>query len=186
MFKREAESQPHPRWSVFQSHLTRRADDSPLKLCSPVVCQPRAAEQSCCCRFRRVRLWVTHRRQPARLPRPWDSPGKNTGVACHCLLQCMKVKSESEVAQSSPTLRPHGLQPTRLLRPRDFPGKSTEAGCQRFLRSRAKHPHSKPSIRVWSIPLLQTGKGIRSFIAKAEGDSLPCLTWEPVGKLRVA
>ena len=44
------------------------------------------------------------RRQPTRLSRPWDSPGKNTGVGCHCLLQCMKVKSESEVAQSCPTL----------------------------------------------------------------------------------
>ena len=42
--------------------------------------------------------------QPTRLPRPWDSPGKNTGVGCHFLLQCMKVKSESEVAQSYPTL----------------------------------------------------------------------------------
>ena len=41
---------------------------------------------------------------PPRLRRPWDSPGKNTGVGCHFLLQCMKVKSESEVAQSSPTL----------------------------------------------------------------------------------
>ena len=46
-----------------------------------------------------------HRRQPTRLPRPWDSPGKNTGVSCHLLLQCMKVKSESEVAQLCPTLR---------------------------------------------------------------------------------
>ena len=45
-----------------------------------------------------------HRRQPTRLPRPWDSPGKNTGVGCHCLLQCMKVKNEREVAQSSLTL----------------------------------------------------------------------------------
>src|SRR5574342_761356 len=45
-----------------------------------------------------------HRRQPTRLPRPWDSPGKNTGVGCHFLLQCMKVKSESEVAQSCQTL----------------------------------------------------------------------------------
>ena len=44
------------------------------------------------------------RRQPTRLPRPWDSPGKNTGVGCHFLLQCMKVKRESEVAQSCPTL----------------------------------------------------------------------------------
>ena len=42
--------------------------------------------------------------QATRLPRPWDSPGKNTGVGCHFLLQCMKVKSESEVAQSCPTL----------------------------------------------------------------------------------
>ena len=45
-----------------------------------------------------------HRWQPTRLPRPWDSPGKSTGVGCHFLLQCTKVKSESEVAQSCPTL----------------------------------------------------------------------------------
>ena len=45
-----------------------------------------------------------HRRQPTRLPHPWDSPDKNTGVGCHFLLQCMKVKSEKEVAQSCPTL----------------------------------------------------------------------------------
>ena len=61
----------------------------------------------CCC------CWVAsvvsdsvrpHRRQPTRLPRPRDSPGKNTGVGGHFLLQCMKVKSESEVAQSCRTL----------------------------------------------------------------------------------
>ena len=46
-----------------------------------------------------------HRRQPTRLWRLWDSPGKNTGVGCQSLLQCMKVKSESEVAQSCLTLR---------------------------------------------------------------------------------
>ena len=45
-----------------------------------------------------------HRQQPIRLLCPWDSPGKNTGVGCHFLLQCMKVKSESEVTQSCPTL----------------------------------------------------------------------------------
>ena len=44
------------------------------------------------------------RQKPTRLPRPWDSPGKSTGVGCHCLLQRMKVKSEREVAQSCPTL----------------------------------------------------------------------------------
>ena len=47
---------------------------------------------------------LPHRRQPTRLPCPWDSPGKNTGVGCHFLLQCRKVKRESEVALSCPTL----------------------------------------------------------------------------------
>ena len=75
---------------------------------------------------------------------PWDPiygspPGSSvTGilqartlewVVCHFLLPCMKVKSESEVAQLCPTQRPHGLQPTQLLRPWDFPGKSTGMGC---------------------------------------------------------
>ena len=53
--------------------------------------------------FSRVQPAQPHRRQPTRLCRPWDSPGKNTGMGCHFLLQCMKVKSESEVAQSCPT-----------------------------------------------------------------------------------
>ena len=70
-----------------------------------------------------------HRQQSSRLPHPWDSPGKNSGVGCHFLLQCMKVKSESEVAQSClDSSWSHGLQPTRPLHPWDFPGKSTEWG----------------------------------------------------------
>ena len=67
-----------------------------------------------------------HRRLPTRLHHPWDSPGKNTGVGCHFLLQCVKVKSESEVAQSCPTLSDpmggsppgssaHGIFQTRVL-----------------------------------------------------------------------
>ena len=75
-----------------------------------------------------------HRWLPTRLRCPWDSPGKNTGVGCHFLLQFMKVKSESEVAQSYPTLSDlmdcslpgssvHGI----------FPGKSTGVGCHCFL-----------------------------------------------------
>ena len=64
---------------------------------------------SCCCCCCYVASVVSdsvrpHRRQPTRLPRPWDSPGENTELGCHFLLQCMKVKSESEVAQSCPTL----------------------------------------------------------------------------------
>ena len=54
-------------------------------------------------RFSHVRLCATPETADTRLPRPWDSPGKNTGVGCHFLLQCMKGKSESEVAQSCPT-----------------------------------------------------------------------------------
>ena len=63
-----------------------------------------------------------HRRQPTRLPCPWDSPGKNTGVGCHFLLQCMNVKSESEVTQSCPT----------LSNPVDYspPGSSVHGICQ--------------------------------------------------------
>ena len=62
----------------------------------------------CCCCCCKVASVVSnsvrpHRRQPTRLRHPWDSAGKNTGVGCHFLLQCMKVKSESEVAQSCPT-----------------------------------------------------------------------------------
>ena len=55
--------------------------------------------------FSRVQLCATPETAAHQLPRPWDSPGKNTGVGCHFLLQCMKVKRESEVAQSCPTLR---------------------------------------------------------------------------------
>ena len=60
----------------------------------------------CCCQVASVMSdsVQSHRQQPTRLPCPWDSPGKNAGVGCHFLLQCMKVKSESEVAQSCPTL----------------------------------------------------------------------------------
>ena len=65
-------------------------------------------KRACCCCCS-VTLVVSDsvqppRWQPTRLPRPWDSPGKNTGVGCHFLLQCMKVESESEVAQSCLTL----------------------------------------------------------------------------------
>ena len=63
-------------------------------------------------RFSRVRLCATPETAAHQVPRPWDSPGKNTGVGCHFLLQCMKVKSESELTQSCPTLRdPVGCSP---------------------------------------------------------------------------
>ena len=76
------------------------------------------------------------RQQPTRLCHPWDSPGKKTGVGCHLLLQCMKVKSEKwkwsrSVVSDSSWL--HGMQPTRLLHPWDFPGKSTGVECHHLL-----------------------------------------------------
>ena len=75
-----------------------------------------------------------HRRPPTRLLCAWDSPGKNTGVGCHFLLQCMKSEKWkwSRSVMSDPQ-RPHGLQPTRLLHPWDFPGKSTGVGCHCLL-----------------------------------------------------
>ena len=64
---------------------------------------------------------------------PWDSPGKNTGVGCHFLLQCMKVRSESEVAQSCLTLSdPMNCSPGSSIH-RIFAGKSTGVGCQGLL-----------------------------------------------------
>ena len=85
----------------------------------------------CCC------CWVAsvlsdsvrpHRRQPTRLPRSWDSPGKNTGVGCHFFLQCVKVKSLGRVwLVATPWTAAH-----RLLHPWDFPGKSTGVGAIAF------------------------------------------------------
>ena len=59
----------------------------------------------CCCEVASVASDSVrhHRWQPTRLPHPWDPPGKNTGVGCHFLLQCMKVRSESGVTQLCPT-----------------------------------------------------------------------------------
>ena len=79
-----------------------------------------------------------HRWQPTRLPHPWDSLGKNTGVGCHFLLQCMEVKSWSEKLKWSCSVmsnpqRLHGLQPTRLPHSWDFPGRSTGVGCHCLL-----------------------------------------------------
>ena len=76
-----------------------------------------------------------HRRQPTRLPSPWDSPGKNTGVGCH-FLQCMKWKVKVKLLSRVWPLATHGPQPTRPLCPWDFPGKSTGVGCHCLLRPR--------------------------------------------------
>ena len=86
-----------------------------FKCVTPYTGKRKTKSNWCCC------CWVTsvvsnsvrpHRRQPTRLPRPWGSPGKNTGVGCHFLLQCMKVKSEKWKWSRSVIYdpqRPHGL-----------------------------------------------------------------------------
>ena len=67
--------------------------------------------------FSCVRLCATHRWQTTRLPRPWDSPDKNTGVGCHFLFQCMKMKSESHEPRdcSLPGSSVHGIFQARVL-----------------------------------------------------------------------
>ena len=90
----------------------------------------------CCC------CWVTsvmsdsarlHRRQPTRLLCPQDSPGKNTGVGWHFLLQCMHAYQVTSVVSDS--VWPHRRRPTRLLCPQDSPGKNTGVGWHFFLHT---------------------------------------------------
>ena len=130
----------------------------------------------CCCQVASVvsNSVRPYRQQPTRLPRPWDSPGKNTGAGCHFLLQRMKVKSESEVTQSWPTQRPHGLQPTRLLGPWDFPGKSTGVGCHCLLRW-ASHSHTSKGARkeCFTASMRKKNPSPKHF---------PPSFWNPVGQ----
>ena len=119
-----------------------------------------------------------HRSQPTRLPHPWDSPGKNTGVGYHFLLQCMKVKSESEVAQSSPTLSDpmdcslpgssiHGIFQARVL----------EWGAIAFS---ALEKYRKGSVRTkhdCTSPEDHPDPGIKPRSPALQADSLPTELW---------
>ena len=93
-----------------------------------------------------------HRRQPTRLSHPWHYPGKNTGVGCHFLLQCMKVKSEREVAQSCPTLSDpmdcslpgsslHGIFQARALEWGAIA--FSEVVCYDFIFAKHTHQHTR-------------------------------------------
>ena len=112
-----------------------------------------------------------HRWQPSRLCHPWDSPGKNTGVGCHFLLRCMKVKSESEVTQSCPTLcdpmdcsppgsSVHGIFQARVLEwvchcllclglysPWNSPGQNTGVGTLSLLQGIFSTQGSNPGLQ---------------------------------------
>ena len=135
-----------------------------------------------------------HRRQPTRLPSPWDSPGKNTGVGCHFLLQCMKVKSESEVAQSCPTLRNpmdcslpgssvHGILQARVLEwgAIAFSG-GLRSGLLLCSLSRTNLPSSGKTIlfslenlfqEVWMGPLLPSSLMCRRLCPDQSGYFVP-------------
>ena len=107
-----------------------------------------------------------HRQQPTRLPRPWDSPGKNTGVGCHFLLQCMKVKSKSEVIQlcltlsnpmdcSLPGSSIHGIFQARVLEwgAIAFSGETGRGGINREIGSDiyTLHIQNRQLIRTYCI-----------------------------------
>ena len=97
-----------------------------------------------------------HRRQPTRLPRPWDSPGKNTGVGCVFLLQCVKVKSEREVAQSCPTLSNPW---TAAYQAPQSTGFSRHKSLQIMISNTAPCAPQAPSpseILRWPLPVLST------------------------------
>ena len=108
-----------------------------------------------------------HRRQPTRLPRLWDCPGKNPGVGCHFLLQCMNVESERDVAQSCPTLSD----------PMDcsLPGSSTHGIFQARVLEWGALP--SPVTQHWIAVILQLKKGL--FILFKSGSGLkrvcPCV-----------
>ena len=90
------------------------------------------------------------RGQSTRLPRPWDSAGKNTGVGCHFLLQCMKMKSESEVAQSCPTLcNPIDGSPPGSPVPEILQARTLEWGAISFSNAWKWKVKGKSLSRVW-------------------------------------
>ena len=131
----------------------------------------------------------SHRQQPTRLPRPWDSPGKNTGLGCHFLLQRMKVRSEREVAQSCQTLHdPMNCSP---------PGSSVHGTLQARVLERGAIAFSDEwvylFVKMWLMKTVQSlgyytvrvqlsrgsnSKDITQSINQQEGaiQTLPCQT----------
>ena len=101
---------------IWESHLTQHIHDTSFRALIKLAAA--AAKSLQLCPFMRP-----HRRQPTRLLHPWHSPGKNTGVGCHFLLQWMHACYVASVMSDS--VRAYGQQPTRLLCPQDSLGKPT-------------------------------------------------------------
>ena len=111
-----------------------------------------------------------HRRQPTKLLCPWDSPGKNTGVGCHFPLQCMKVKSESEVAQSCPTLSD----------PMDWslPGSSVHGISRQEHWSGVPLPSAHGVTKSWT--LLSNWTELITFIGEKNMSGAHSMVWQDV------
>ena len=110
-----------------------------------------------------------HRRQPTRLPRLWDSPGRNTGVGCHFLLQYMKVKSESEVTQSCPTLSdPMDCSPPGFSVYGTFQARVLEWGATAFSTwSSEKAKYYIPELEEFTVySLLEINKYVYNYKIK--------------------
>ena len=124
-----ASQRPHPQvpsyWESELQHINFGIEHT-QPITSLLCWSSYSLSGCCCCSVASVvsdSVWP-HRQQPTRLPCPRDSPGKNTGVGCHFLLQFTKVKSESEATQSCPTLSdPMDCSP---------PGSSVHADTNRY------------------------------------------------------
>ena len=112
-----------------------------------------------------------HRRQPTRLPRPWDSPGKNTGVSCHFLLQCMKVKEESEKVGSKLS-----IQEIKIMASSHITSWQMKWSESHSVISNSPWPHGLYS--PWNPPGQNTGVGSLSlpqgsFTTQGSNPALP-------------
>ena len=136
-------------------------------------------------------LWL-HRQQPTRLLCPWDSPGKNTGVDCHFLLQCMHACYITSVVSDS--VRPYGQQPTRLLCPQDSLVQNTVVGCHFLLQcmyacyvtsvvSDSVRPYGQQPTRLLCLQdslVKNTGMGCPSPSPVSVSSWLQRLKWKPI------
>ena len=129
---------------------------------------------SCCCLVASVVSDSVrpHRRQPTRLPHPWDSLGKNTGVGCHFLLQCMKMKSESEVTQLCPTLSDPmdcslpGSSVHGIFRQEYWSGVPVPSLILMYSMDQIPHLIWLQMIEYLTIPHVLRGKDLGGFVVK--------------------
>ena len=148
------------------------------------VLLPSMAGQTSCCRLVTSVMSDSvrpHRRQPRRLPCPWDSPGRNTGVGCHFLLQCMKVKSESEVAQLCPPLSyPMDCSPPGSSIHGIFQARVLEWGAVAFSRTNKLEDHNL-SFGDFLVKLMRHYRIFFLCSPKKKKPTLPGLPWQSRG-----